>query len=87
MNTDLVMQIVRNLLLGAGAYLAGRGLIPADQVAGVADQLMNLIPLIIAVGSPLWGIVVKWRTKTVPEAVGARANVPTVSPVTGAVQK
>lgn len=86
MNLDVWMQVVRYLLIGAGMYFAKRGVIPDDQVAGTVDTIVNALPAIAAAAGAGWGLWVKFRTKTVPESVGARVTVPTVSPVTGAVQ-
>lgn len=87
MNQDTTMQGVRYGLIMLGGYLAGRGIIPADQVVSFVGQVMNIIPGIIAVATAAWGFYVKYRTKAVPDATAARSDVPTVSPVTGAVTK
>lgn len=84
--TDQFWQFIRYVLLLGGGYLAGRGLIPADQVAGLVDQIINIGPALIALGAAIWGLVVKKGTATVPASVAARSDVPTVSAATGAVQ-
>lgn len=87
MTLDVWMQILRYVLIGLGGYLAKRGIIPDDQVAGVVDQIVNALPGLVAAGGAIWGVWVKWRTKAVPAKTAARVDVPTVNPVTGAVQK
>lgn len=83
---DTIWQTVRYVLIGLGSFLAGRGKIDASQVPAMADQIISIMSGLVAVGSAIWGLWVKWKTVPVPEAVGARSDVPTVSPVTGAVQ-
>jgi hypothetical protein len=84
---DVWMQVLRYVLIGLGGYLAKRGVIPDDQVAGVVDQIINAVGPLMLAGGAIWGVWVKWRTKAVPAATAARIDVPTVNPVTGAVQR
>lgn len=83
---DTIWQTVRYVLIGLGSFLAGRGKLDAAQVPAMADQMISIMSGAVAVGSAIWGLYVKWKTVPVPEKVGARSDVPTVSPVTGAVQ-
>lgn len=83
---DQVWQSVRYLLIAGGAYLAGRGKIDANQVAPLADAIVQTGGALISAGSAAWGLWVKWRTATVPVNVAARPDVPTVNTATGAVQ-
>jgi hypothetical protein len=84
---DQVAMLVRYALIMGGSYLAGRGGLPADQVGPLVDQAIQLGGGLTALGSTVWGLYVKWGTKTVSAQTGARANVPTLSPVTGVVEK
>lgn len=84
---DQVWQSVRYLLIAGGAYMAGRGKISADQVVPLVDGIMQVGGLAIALGTAVWGLYVKFRTRAVPEKTASRPDVPTVSPVTGAVER
>lgn len=85
MNNDLAWLLVRYALLVAFTWLGNHGVIPPENVTGVVDQIVNATPVVGAALTAVWGVWIKWNTKTVPEATGARPDVPTVSPVTGAV--
>ncbi len=85
--TDQLWQTVRYVLIALGMFLAGRGIIPADHVAGLVDSIINVGPGLIALGAAIWGLFVKKGTATVPAEVAARSDVPTVSAATGAVTK
>ncbi len=82
---DTVWQTVRYVLIGLGSFLAGKGKIDATQVAPMADSLIQIASGAVAVGAAAWGFYVKWNTKAVPAVTAARADVPTVSAATGAV--
>lgn len=80
MNADTIWQIIRYVLIAAGSFLAGKGYISAENwetIVGAAGAIFTV----------LWGLYVKAGTKAVPEATAARADVPTVSSATGAVQQ
>lgn len=85
--TDQLWQTVRYILIAIGSFLAGKGLIPADQVAGLVDSIINIGPGVVALGAALWGLFVRKGTATVPASTAARLDVPTVSAATGAVTK
>ena len=51
-----------------------------------ADQVTAIVETIGTIGAVLWGLFVKSGTTAVPDSVAARADVPTVSAATGAVQ-
>lgn len=78
-------QVLRYVLIGGGAFLAGRGKIDPTQVAPLADQLIQLLSGAISLATVAWGLYVKFRTVAVPVETAARPDVPTVSPATGAV--
>lgn len=83
---DTLWQTVRYVLIGIGSFLAGRGKIDPAQVPQMADDIIRIGSGAVALGSAAWGLWVKWKTVPVPEKVAARADVPTVSSATGAVQ-
>lgn len=82
---DTIWQTVRYVLIGGGGFLAARGKIDASQVPQMADEVIRIGSGLVSLGAAAWGLYVKWRTVPVPEAVAARADVPTVSSATGAV--
>lgn len=83
---DATLVIARYAIFGLLAYLGGKGVIPKESVQGFGDQIMNAIPLIGAAATALWGIWVRWNTRSVPIATALRADVPTVNPATGATE-
>lgn len=76
MTSDSVWQLVRYLLLIGFAPLAKNGYTDGDTI----NLMIGALGTLFTSG---WGIWVKWHTKAVPAATAARADVPTVSPVTG----
>jgi hypothetical protein len=80
MNSDIIWQIVRYLLIAGGSFATGKGWVTADQVTSIIGAIGTLF----AVG---WGLFVKAGTATVPTATGARPDVPTVSGATGTVTR
>lgn len=84
---DQFWQLLRYALILLGGYLAGKGIIPADQVITLVDQIMNALPGLISIGAAAWGLYVKFRTRAVPITTAERKDVPTVSAATGAVEK
>ena len=83
---DTIWQTIRYVLIGVGSFFAGKGKIDPAQLAPMADQIISIASGAVAVGAAAWGFYVKWQTKAVPAATAARADVPTVSSATGAVQ-
>lgn len=80
MSWDTIWQIARYILIAGGSFLVGKGYISAENVE-------TIVGAIGSVGAILWGLFVKSGTTAVPNAVAARADVPTVSGATGAVTK
>lgn len=80
MSWDTIWQIARYILIAGGSFLVGKGYISAENVE-------TIVGAIGSVGAILWGLFVKSGTTAVPNAVAARADVPTVSAATGAVIK
>lgn len=79
MTWDSIWQILRYVLIAVGSFLAGKGYITAENV-------QTYVGAIGSIGAILWGLWVKAGTVPVPAATAARADVPTVSSATGAVQ-
>jgi hypothetical protein len=70
--------------LGTGLIVKYAGTVfSADQAASLSEGVVGAVCLIGAIG---WGNYVKWRTRAVPEKTAARADVPTVSAATGAIE-
>jgi hypothetical protein len=76
MNYDMAMQLIRYTLLTLGPLVVSRGLATDEQWA-------QIVGAVIVVATWAWGIYVKKGTTSVPDATAARADVPTVSPLTG----
>lgn len=83
---DQFWQSVRYVLIGGGAFIAGRYRIPADQVPVLVDQIIQVMSGLASLGGVVWGLYVKWQTATVPASTAARIDVPTVSAATGSVK-
>ena len=84
--SDELWQILRYILLIGGGFFAGKGWVTMDQVHTLIDNLPGIIGSLTATGTAIWGLYVKFGTKSVPAATAARSDVPTVSTVTGAIQ-
>lgn len=81
--SDELWQTLRYLLIAAGSFLAGRGMLPSESVGPLVDLIVQVGSGLVALASALWGIYVRWNTKAVLAAAAAR--VPTVSMGTGKV--
>lgn len=84
---DLIAQNARYILIGLGGLLAGVGLMPVEKVGPLADNIITMVGAAMWVGTQLWGIYVKWNTRSVPMATAERRDVPTVDAVTGAIER
>ena len=80
MKWDTIWQILRYILIAGGGVAVGKGWI-------TNEQLLTLVGAIGSIGAVVWGLFVKSGTTAVPDAVAARADVPTVSGATGTVTK
>jgi len=80
MNLDMAMQLVRYVLLSIGPILVSRGFT-------TDDQWQLIIGATVSVLTALWGVYVNWGSTKVPDAHAVRADVPTVSPITGSVKE
>lgn len=79
MTSDTIWVMVRYILMAAGASLTAHGLSTEADVNAVIGALGVIFTF-------AWGVWVHWNTKAVPMATAARADVPTVNPVTGSEQ-
>ena len=79
MKWDTIWQIARYLLIAGGSFLIGKGWIDTAGVEAIVGAIGTI-------GSIVWGLYVKTGTTAVPDAVAARADVPTVSAATGTVK-
>lgn len=76
MNQDSIWQIIRYVLIAAGAFFAGKGWV-------TEDQWIAIVSAIGGVFAALWGLYVKWNTSPVLDKVIAQKSVPVVSGATG----
>lgn len=83
---DFVMQNARYALIGVGMLVVGLGWASQSDVDQGINLTMTAGGALITAGTWLYGLYVKWNTKSVPLTTAVRADVPTVSPVTGSVQ-
>lgn len=79
MNADTIWQLIRYALIAVGSWITSKGYLSGENWETIIGAIGMLFPII-------WGLFVKSGTKAVPEAVAARADVPTVSGATGSVQ-
>lgn len=86
MTSDSVVQVIRYLMLIVGGGLTFLGWATPTEVATLTTSIIAAVGPVMTVGTFVWGLYVKWKTKSVPVHVAARIDVPTVSSVTGAQQ-
>lgn len=79
MNSDIIWQILRYVLLAVGGYFTNKGYITGDTVTSVVAAIGTLF-------TAAWGIYVKAGTQAVPNVVADKPSIPTVSAATGAVK-
>jgi hypothetical protein len=79
---DAIFLNLRYFLVAIGVALAAN-ICNGCIGNGAVEQIVGIV---IAGLTWVWGNYVKWGTKSVPESVAARPDVPTVSAGTGAVQ-
>lgn len=80
MTYDTLWMLLRYLLIAGGSYATGKGWVTDGDVTAI-------IAAAGTVSAALWGIYVRFGTKSVTAATADRRDVPTVSAATGAVQK
>jgi hypothetical protein len=80
MNQDTLWQLIRYGLIAAGSFFVGKGYITSEQVTTVVGAIGAIFPV-------LWGLYVKFGTKSTTVEAAQRSDVPTVSGATGTVQK
>jgi hypothetical protein len=84
---DIYWVLLRQVLQIGGTALSVKYGIPAAEVGNIIDLTIAAAGASAALGSAGWGLYVRFRTRAVPERVAARADVPTVSAATGAVER
>jgi hypothetical protein len=87
-NDSTLWAMIRYIMIGVGGLLVGKGVwgITQADVPDIVDKVMPIGGAIISGGAAIWGIFVTYNTRAVPITVAARPDIPTVSPVTGAVE-
>lgn len=80
-----IWQTVRYLLILAGGWLAGKGKLPMTEVEPMADTIVQILGLVVALGSVTWGLYVRYQTVSIPAA--AAGSTPVVSTATGSTIK
>lgn len=73
---EQVIIILRYVLIAGGAFAIGRGWATEEQVEVFTGGA-------ITIATVLWGMYVRWNTKSVPIVTADRRDVPTINPVTG----
>lgn len=84
---DLAWQQLRYLLIALGMFFAGKGYVTMEQIMLLADELPRIAGAAMSFAAMAWGLYVKFNTRAVPIATANRPDIPTVSPVTGAVER
>ena len=69
-----------------GGILVGRGTISQEQLSQFLTDLPSIVGGFLMLGTTVYGLYVKWNTKTVSAEIGAKPSVPTLSSVTGATE-
>jgi len=86
MNKDFWAMMLRNVLIAASAMMMGAGIASEGEVKGIVQNVDTLwagVGAAIYLGTTVWQIAVRYRTKTVSTNTGNRPDVPTLSPLTG----
>lgn len=78
MNSDIVWQLIRYVLLAVGGYFVHKGTISEGTLNSIIGWALEAFTI-------AWGLYVKYGTKAVPASTAARSDVPTVSAATGVV--
>lgn len=80
---DFVMQNARYAFIALGMLAVGLGWASQSDVDTAINHVTVAGGAIVTAATWIYGLYVKWNTKSVPVVTAARADVPTVSPVTG----
>lgn len=86
MSNDVLWDTTRSGLVAIGTLVSATGWFSVAQVEPVVDNVMAIGGLVVVITSFVWTIKVKFGTKAVPVVVAARSDIPTISPITGAVE-
>jgi hypothetical protein len=73
---DSVWSLIRFVLTSLGSGLTTTGYLTSDDIQTGAGAIVTLLTI-------AWGVYVKVGTRAVPITTAQRADVPTISPVTG----
>jgi hypothetical protein len=86
MNQTIVWSTIRYFFIGLGMLMTGIGIATKGDVQQIIDIVGPATPAIMSLATLIWGWYVNWGTKSVPEAVAMRPDVPTVSSATGKLE-
>jgi hypothetical protein len=84
--SDAAWDSVRNGLIAIGTLTAATGWFDVAQVEPFVNNFMAIGGLVVTVSVFAWTIKVRFGTRGVPIEVARREDVPTVSPITGAIE-
>lgn len=94
MNRDVIVQALRYLGMFLGGIFVARGTITKEQMAYLIEKAPDIVDTVTTTAAALstagiafWGFYTKWNTKAVPADVAAKPSIPTISPITGAVEE
>jgi hypothetical protein len=87
-NDSSLWAVIRYIMIAVGGILVGKGMWGVTQadVPDIVDKVMPIGGAFITGIGALWGIYVTYNTRAVPISIAARPDIPTVSPVTGAIE-
>ena len=84
--SDSIVQAIRYILMIVGGIGVGKGYFTSADLATAITDILNWVSAGLIAVPFVWGMYVKWKTKSVPVAhVDANPAIPTVSTVTGTV--
>lgn len=88
-NKDPLWVTIRTVLIATGGIAVGLGVanqVDITMLIENADKVFTGVGSLLGIGTWVWQMIVRWRTRAVPIAVALDPTVATVSPVTGAVE-
>lgn len=83
---DASWTLLRYTLIAVGTFLGTKGYLDPKDVETLTSQILGLAGPAMALGTALWGVYVRYKTRSVPLVTAMRSDVPTVSPMTGQIQ-
>lgn len=72
MNSEEVMNLLRQVLTLTGGLAAGAGYVSTSQASTISNDVMVAVPALVSLGSVLWSVYVHWNMKKVPETAVAK---------------